>query len=109
MTNGTDLNGNSRRDPAGRRSSGARLPFRVHPWIAILAFVFALLALGMESLTASSSSSRSTDDSGVRISTQEELAAEFKSVPCKNKERLPAVRALFDRMGAQPAEISVEK
>jgi len=109
MTNSTDLNSNSRRDPAANGSSGPTLPVRVHHRVAILALVFALFALGIESLTASSSSSRSTDDSGVRISTQEELAAEFNSVPCKNKERLPAVRALFERMGAQTAEISAEK
>jgi hypothetical protein len=108
MTNSADMNNNPRRHVAAGRSSGPA-PVRVHHRPAILALLFALFAIGIESLTASSSSSCSTDDSGVRISTQEELGAEFNSVPCKNKERLPAVRALFDRMGAQAAEISVEK
>ena len=44
-----------------------------------------------------------------RISTQEEIGAEFESVPCKDKDRLAAVKALFEKMGATPAEISVEK
>lgn len=44
-----------------------------------------------------------------RISTLEEIKAEFDSVPCKNSERLNAVRAFFEKMGATPEEISVEK
>ncbi len=43
-----------------------------------------------------------------RISTPEEIAAEFDSVPCKNGDRLAAVRALFEKMGAKPEEITVE-
>ncbi len=45
----------------------------------------------------------------LRISTQEEISAEFDSVPCKDKDRLAAVKALFEKMGATPAEIIVEK
>jgi len=43
-----------------------------------------------------------------RVSTQEEIASEFDSVPCKNGDRLAAVRALFEKMGAKPEEITVE-
>lgn len=43
------------------------------------------------------------------VSTPEEIAAEFKNVPCKNAERLAAVKAMFERMGAKPEEITVEK
>jgi hypothetical protein len=79
------------------------------PAAAILTLLF---ILGFEPLTAvpfTSSASHSSDETGIRISTQEEIAAEFKSVPCKNKDRLPAARALFERMGAPPADISIEK
>ncbi len=44
-----------------------------------------------------------------RISTREEIKSEFDSVPCKNGDRLKAVKALFEKMGAKPEEIAVEK
>lgn len=44
-----------------------------------------------------------------RISAREEIKAEFDSVPCKNGDRLKAVKALFEKMGAKPEEIAVEK
>jgi Zn-dependent M28 family amino/carboxypeptidase len=45
----------------------------------------------------------------LRLSTQEEIQAEFNSVPCKNGDRLNAVKALFEKMGAKPEEITVKK
>jgi Iap family predicted aminopeptidase len=45
----------------------------------------------------------------LRISTIEEIRSEFDSVPCKNGERLKAVKALFEKMGVKPEEIAVEK
>jgi len=47
--------------------------------------------------------------SKLRISTIEEIRSEFDSVPCKNGDRLKAVKALFEKMGAKPEEIAVEK
>ncbi|HYP27287.1 MAG TPA: M20/M25/M40 family metallo-hydrolase [Blastocatellia bacterium] len=47
--------------------------------------------------------------SKVIISTQEDLAQDVASAPCKEKERLEAVRALFLKMGAQPGQIVIEK
>jgi Iap family predicted aminopeptidase len=44
-----------------------------------------------------------------RISTPEEIRSEFDSVPCKNGDRLKAVKALFEKMGAKTEEIAVEK
>lgn len=44
-----------------------------------------------------------------RISAREEIKSEFDSVPCKNGDRLKAVKALFEKMGAKPEEIAVEK
>ncbi len=45
----------------------------------------------------------------IRLSTAEEIKSEFNSVPCKNNDRLSAVKALFEKMGAKPEEIVVEK
>jgi Iap family predicted aminopeptidase len=47
--------------------------------------------------------------SKLRISTPEEIRSEFESVPCKNGDRLKAVKALFEKMGAKTEEITVEK
>jgi len=45
---------------------------------------------------------------GLMISTPEEIKTEFDSVPCKNTERLNAVKALFEKMGAGADEIKVD-
>ncbi len=45
----------------------------------------------------------------IKISTPEEIKAEFSSVPCKDDERLAAVKALFEKAGALASEMSVEK
>jgi hypothetical protein len=46
---------------------------------------------------------------GFKISTPEAIKAEFNSVPCKNEERMAAVKALFERMGATESDETVEK
>lgn len=43
------------------------------------------------------------------ITSREEIRSEFDSVPCKNGDRLKAVKALFEKMGAKPEEMAVEK
>jgi len=43
------------------------------------------------------------------ITSREEIKAEFDSVPCKNSDRQKAVKALFEKMGAKPEEVTVEK
>lgn len=43
------------------------------------------------------------------ISAREEIADEFKNVPCKNADREEAARALFLKMGAPSSEITIEK
>lgn len=45
----------------------------------------------------------------IKISTLEEIKAEFSSVPCKDAERLAAVKALFEKVGAPMSAVSVEK
>ncbi|HEY8458947.1 MAG TPA: M20/M25/M40 family metallo-hydrolase [Blastocatellia bacterium] len=47
--------------------------------------------------------------SKARISTPEEIRSEFDSVPCRNRDRLKTVKALFEKMGAKPEEIAIEK
>jgi Zn-dependent M28 family amino/carboxypeptidase len=42
------------------------------------------------------------------LSTVEEIAKEFQKVPCRNADRLNAVKALFEKMQAPPSAISVE-
>lgn len=44
-----------------------------------------------------------------KISSEEELMADVKVGPCKNEDRLEAVKALFKRVGASDADIKVEK
>lgn len=43
------------------------------------------------------------------ISTQEETAQDIALVPCKDKERLTATKALFVKLGARADEVSIEK
>jgi Iap family predicted aminopeptidase len=45
----------------------------------------------------------------IRLSAADEIKSEFDSVPCKNGDRLKAVKALFEKMGAKPEEIMIEK
>ncbi len=54
-----------------------------------------------------SASAQTTSQSG--ISTPEDFQAAFKTVPCNNKERLAAMKALFLQMGAKEEEIVIEK
>jgi len=45
----------------------------------------------------------------IKISTPEEIKAEFDSVPCKDGERLAAGKALFEKAGAPASDISIDK
>jgi Zn-dependent M28 family amino/carboxypeptidase len=44
-----------------------------------------------------------------KLSTVEQIKEDFAAVPCKNDERLEAVKALFERAGASASDVSVEK
>jgi Iap family predicted aminopeptidase len=50
--------------------------------------------------------SSAAQQSRITLSTPEQIEAEFGSVPCKNEERLDAVKSLFLKMGALPSEVS---
>jgi acetylornithine deacetylase/succinyl-diaminopimelate desuccinylase-like protein len=43
------------------------------------------------------------------LSSVEDIQREFTSVPCRKQDRLPAVRALFEKMGAKPEELVSQK
>jgi len=45
----------------------------------------------------------------ITIASVEEIKSEFNSVPCKDTDRLNAAKALFAKMGAADADMSVEK
>jgi Zn-dependent M28 family amino/carboxypeptidase len=53
--------------------------------------------------------SSSTQQKELVISTPEEFKGEFDSVPCKDEDRLNAVKVLFEKMGATQSDISIEK
>jgi Zn-dependent M28 family amino/carboxypeptidase len=70
----------------------------------LIAISVLLLTAGLFTLAASQ-----TAQQQLMISTREEVAEEFKNVPCKNQDREDAARALFQKMGALSSEITVEK
>src|SRR5689334_19213042 len=43
------------------------------------------------------------------LSSEAQIAEDFTTVPCRQKDRLPAVRALFEKMGAPADAIAIEK
>ena len=68
--------------------------------------IFTVLAQLLFLATLASSG---TQQDQLVISTPEEFKAEFESVPCKDEDRLNAVKVLFEKMGASQSEISIEK
>jgi hypothetical protein len=51
---------------------------------------------------------KDTQISGIQISSPQQIKKDFVAVPCKNEERLAAVRSLFERAGAQPFDITID-
>lgn len=51
----------------------------------------------------------SAQQAKVTISTPEQIASEFKEVPCKDGDRLASVKALFEKVGAAASELSIVK
>lgn len=88
--------------------SGAGTSYRVV--FACIALLLAFSGSGFaQEASAPAEKSASAPAGAPRISTNDEIKSEFETVPCKNKERLPAAKALFERMGAAPDEIVIEK
>ena len=47
--------------------------------------------------------------SGLKISSPEQIQADFGAVPCEDKERLSAVSSLFERAGVAASEITIDR
>lgn len=58
---------------------------------------------------ASATISNARQSGKLVISTEEETAQDMALVPCKDKERLTATKALFVKLGARADEVSIEK
>src|SRR6187401_274728 len=67
---------------------------------------FAVCLIALLTLIPNAKSLSQTDNV---FSTIEEIQSEFDSVPCRRQDRLPAVRALFQKMGAKPEELTSQK
>lgn len=48
-------------------------------------------------------------DPASKISTPEDIAKDFATVPCDDKDRLAAVRALYERAGASASDITLDQ
>lgn len=70
--------------------------------------LFALTALLLLTLCAAAAPVTVRAQEGLKISTLEELGDEFTTVPCKNKERLAAVKVLFEKQGAPASDITID-
>lgn len=80
----------------------------IHRRIICLLWLLTPVALAQEANTLSPQTPESKAPAP-RISTPDEIKAEFALVPCKNSDRLNAVKALFEKLGAKPEEIKIEK
>ena len=67
------------------------------------AFIISLLLLAAVSAPAR------TRQSAAKVSSLEEIKAEFAAVPCQDKERLSAAKALFEKLGGPSPDVTVEK
>ena len=72
-----------------------------------IAVLLSCLSLGVGNVRAQLPDfSRATT---LRLSSVEEIAAEFSAVPCNNDDRLAAAIALFEKLGAPRREINLDK
>ena len=49
------------------------------------------------------------EDTASKLSTPDDIAKDFAAVPCEDKERLAAVRALYERAGAAASDITLDQ
>lgn len=64
--------------------------------LAALVFFIAIIPTGAQ-------------DSGVKLSSTEQIKEDFSSVPCEDKKRLEAAMSLFQRAGVPSSDVTVEK
>ena len=48
-------------------------------------------------------------DSGIKVSTPEQIKEEFTTVPCEDKKRLDAVKVLFEREGVPTSDVTIDQ
>lgn len=48
-------------------------------------------------------------DSGVKVSSPEQIKEDFSTVPCEDKKRLEAVKSLFESAGVPSSEVTIDK
>jgi Iap family predicted aminopeptidase len=60
-------------------------------------------------LLLSGSYASAQQQASIVVSTSEQIKEDFAAVPCKDEDRLNAVKALFEKMGAPSSSISIEK
>jgi Zn-dependent M28 family amino/carboxypeptidase len=65
--------------------------------------------LGLLLLIALLASATLAQKKPLTLSSEDEIKADLKLVPCKNVDRLVAVRTLFEKKGAAEADITVDK
>src|SRR5262245_15592826 len=106
---GTNGNNETYGNPERRRIFPYVSLFPFVPYSLLIPMMLFLLLLAGDVSAQENGPGGSDRKSAVRLSTPEEIKSEFDTVPCKNNERLNAVKALFEKMGASPEKITVEK
>lgn len=48
-------------------------------------------------------------DSGIKLSSPEQIKEDFSTVPCEDKQRLEAVKSLFERAGVPSSDVTIDK
>ena len=80
------------------------MPHRPHLRAAAPFALALLLAAG-----CSAAQDPAAQDPASKISTPEDIAKDFATVPCDDKDRLAAVRALYERAGASASDITLDQ
>ena len=79
------------------------MPHRPHVRASVPFALALLLAAGC------SAAQEPTTNVGSKVSTPEDIAKDFAAVPCDDKDRLAAVRALYESAGATASDITMDQ
>lgn len=69
---------------------------RVTPLLVALVFLLASVPTGAQ-------------NSSIKVSSPEQIKEDFGTVPCEDKERLAAVKSLFERAGVPASDVTIDK
>lgn len=78
------------------RSLQSQTLVAIAPGLVTLVFLLALVPTAAQNPT-------------LKISTSEQIKQEFGKVPCKDEERLAAVKSLFEAAGAPSSDVTIDK